>query len=33
MIFAVDGRVQSHDIFHSLRDVMQESGDAANLLI
>ena len=25
MIFAVDGRVQSHDIFHSLRDVMQES--------
>ncbi|EFD9632236.1 N-acetyltransferase, partial [Escherichia coli] len=24
-IFAVDGRVQSHDIFHSLRDVMQES--------
>lgn len=25
MIFAVDGRVQSHDIFHALRDVMQES--------
>ena len=25
MIFAVDGRVQSHDIFHALRGVMQES--------
>ncbi len=23
MIFAVDGRVQSHDIFHALRGVMQ----------
>ncbi|RJX79270.1 N-acetyltransferase, partial [Escherichia coli] len=23
--FAVDGRVQSHDIFHALRGVMQES--------
>ncbi|GAB7585441.1 hypothetical protein OkiPb00131_20030 [Escherichia coli] len=25
MIFAIDGRVQSHDIFHALRGVMQES--------
>lgn len=25
MIFAVDGRVQIHDIFHALRGVMQES--------
>ncbi|EGD8394804.1 N-acetyltransferase, partial [Escherichia coli] len=25
MIFAVDGIVQSHDIFHALRGVMQES--------
>lgn len=24
MIFAVDGRVQSHDIFHALRGVWQE---------
>lgn len=36
MIFAVDGIVQSHDIFHALRGVMQESigrvGDAQRMV-